>query len=69
MTLSTVLAEEAAKQALILPIWAFPTVAAVFFILGAIITFTYRDVANRHSHKTSAADAHDGHDAHGGHGH
>jgi len=56
-------AEEHAQQALALPIWAFPTIAAVFFIVGAIITFTYRDVANRHSHKTGTGDS--SHDAHG----
>jgi len=67
MTFSLVLAaEEHVAQALALPIWAFPAIAAAFFIVGGIITFTYRDVANRHSHKTGQADAHD---SHGGHGH
>ena len=66
MSFSIVLAEEAAKQELFLPIWAFPTIAAAFFLVGAIITFTYRDVANRHSHKTRAGETHDDH---GGHGH
>ncbi|OJX70177.1 MAG: hypothetical protein BGO95_04035 [Micrococcales bacterium 73-13] len=70
MTLSLVLAaEEHAPQALALPIWAFPTIAALFFAVGAIIVFTYRDVANRHSHKHAAGAAHEDHDAHGGHGH
>jgi len=63
MTLGTVVAEEAAKQALILPLWAFPAIAAAFFIIGAIITFGYRDVANRHSHKAGTGDT--THDAHG----
>ena len=49
-----------------MPIWAFPAIAAVFFIVAGLITFTYRDVANRHSHKTGGAHEHD---AHGGHGH
>ncbi len=69
MTFATVLAEEVAKQQLILPIWAFPTIAALFFIVGAIIVFTYRDVANRHSNKTQGDEAHDDHSEHGGHGH
>ncbi len=69
MTFSTVLAEEAAKQALFLPIWAFPLIAALFFAVGAVIVFTYRDVANRHSQKTKGDDAHGGHGAAGGHGH
>jgi len=64
MTFSTVVvAEEAAKQALALPLWAFPLIAAAFFVIGAIITFSYRDVANRHSHKTGSGDS--SHDAHG----
>jgi len=72
MTFSLVLAaaEEHAQQQLALPIWAFPTIAALFFILGAIVVFSYRDVANRHSDKLGAAES-EGHDAHGagGHGH
>jgi len=68
MTFSLVLAaaEEHVPQALVMPIWAFPAIAAVFFIVAGVITFTYRDVANRHSHKTGGAPEHD---AHGGHGH
>ncbi len=56
MTFTTILADEVAKQALFLPVWAFPLIAASFFALGAIITFTYRDVANRHSQKTGGKD-------------
>ncbi len=64
MTLTTVvLAEEVAKQALFFPLWVFPLIAAAFFGLGAIIVFTYRDVANRHSQKTGGTDD-EGHDAH-----
>lgn len=65
MSFSIVLAEEVAKQELFLPIWAFPAIAAAFFVVGAVITFTYRDVANRHSHKTDTAASHDDHDGHG----
>ena len=61
-----VLAAEVVKQELFLPIWAFPAIAAAFFVVAGVITFTYRDVANRHSHKTQAAESHDDH---GGHGH
>jgi predicted small integral membrane protein len=66
MSFSIVAAEEVAQQALFLPIWAFPAIAAAFFLVGGIITFTYRDVANRHSNKSHAAESHDDH---GGHGH
>ncbi len=66
--LSTTLAEVHEELApLALPIWAFPLIAALFFIVTGLITFSYRDVANRHSDKVGAADAHDGHAA-GGHG-
>ena len=67
-TAAAVVAEEAAKQALFFPLWVFPAIAAAFFAVGAIITFTYRDVANRHANKTGGDAAHDahgeGHDAH-----
>jgi len=69
MTFASVFIAEAAQQQLFLPIWAFPTIAALFFIVGAIIVFTYRDVANRHSHKTQGDDAQSEHGEHGGHGH
>ena len=62
--LYALLAESAPAQ-LVLPNWAFPAIAGAVFLLLAIITWSYRDVANRHSDKTSGASAHS--DA--GHGH
>ena len=47
-------AEEPAP--LILPPIAFAGIAAGVFILLAFITWSYRDVANRHSDKTSDSD-------------
>lgn len=42
---------------LVLPIWAFPAIAAAIFLLLAVITWSYRDVAHRHNDKTSGAAA------------
>ena len=52
--LYALLAEEAPAQ-LVLPAWAFPAIAAAVFILLAFVTWSYRDVANRHSDKTNGA--------------
>lgn len=38
---------------LVLPVWAFPTIAAAIFLLLAVVTWSYRDVHHRHSDKTS----------------
>jgi hypothetical protein len=48
---------------LVLPVWAFPTIAAVIFFVLAVVTWSYRDVAHRHNDKTSA-DAGSHQDAH-----
>ncbi|WBU38979.1 hypothetical protein [Homoserinibacter sp. YIM 151385] len=47
---------------IIMPPIAFAIVAAVVFIGLALVTFSYRDVANRHSDKVGDAPE-------GGHGH
>ena len=39
---------------LILPIWAFPVIAAAIFLILAVVTWSYRDVYHRHGDKTSA---------------
>ena len=64
MLLLSLLAEEAAAP-LVMPNWAFPLIAASVFALLGFITWSYRDVANRHSDKTG------GHSDHtdAGHGH
>ena len=56
---------EAAPAQLVMPNWAFPLIAAGIFTLLGFITWSYRDVANRHSDKTGGASGHS--DA--GHGH
>lgn len=48
---------------LVLPIWAFPTIAAGIFLALALVTWSYRDVAHRHNDRTSA-DASSHQDAH-----
>ena len=51
----------------------FGIIAFAVFCILALVTFTYRDVANRHAGKAQAyAKAHAGHDGHddgAGHGH
>jgi hypothetical protein len=63
-TLLLVSAEEAPAQ-LVLPNWAFPAIAAAVFLTLGLVTWSWRDVANRHSNKTGSASEHS--DA--GHGH
>jgi heme/copper-type cytochrome/quinol oxidase subunit 2 len=36
-------------------------IAAAFFLVLAIVTWSYRDVANRHADKTAGHDSHAGH--------
>jgi hypothetical protein len=61
---TTVLAEAATHVELPFPTIVFALIAAVIFIALGLVTWSYRDVANRHSHKTTAGS----HDSHG-HGH
>ncbi len=56
---------EAAPAQLVLPNWAFPAIAAAVFIILGFVSWSWRDVANRHSDKTDGAAGHS--DA--GHGH
>jgi hypothetical protein len=39
---------------LVLPVWAFPAIAAGVFLLLALVTWSYRDVYHRHNDKASA---------------
>jgi len=63
MSLLTLILAEAHEELaeLIAPAWVFPLIAAVFFVLVAAVTWSFRDVAHRHNDKTSGADAHGGH--------
>jgi len=55
-----VLASEEELAPLIMPNWAFPLIAIIVFIALAVVIYSFRDVANRHSHKAAAADDHHG---------
>ncbi len=56
--LSTLLAETHEELApMVAPPWVFAAIAAAIFIMLAFVTYSYRDVANRHSDKTSGQDA------------
>lgn len=46
---------------LIMPPLAFAAIAAAIFLVLAIVTWSYRDVANRHSDKTGGDTSHDAH--------
>jgi hypothetical protein len=59
-TLALVAEEELSP--IFMPPIAFAGIAAAIFILLALVTFSYRDVANRHADKLSD-------DADAGHGH
>jgi len=60
--LVTVLAEAEPHELapLLMPPIAFAGVAVAFFALLGFVTWSYRDVANRHANKASK-----GHDSHG----
>lgn len=64
MTLFATIAAQTEELApLIMPPAAFALIAiSIFFLLG-LVSWSYRDVANRHSNKTSGS----GHDSHGAH--
>jgi hypothetical protein len=65
--LSTLIAETHEELApLIAPPWVFALIAAIVFIVLALVTYSYRDVANRHSDKVAEHDAHGGAQGHGG---
>lgn len=55
-----VLAAGEAKLALFFPAWVFPLIAAFVFVALGVVVWSFRDVSNRHSHKTggSAASGH-----------
>ena len=62
MTLATViLASEEELAPLIAPPEVIAGVGALVFLMMGLVTFAYRDVANRHSNKTTNAPT--GHDA------
>jgi uncharacterized membrane protein len=51
------LAEQPEELApMIAPPWVFAAIAAAIFITLAFVSYSFRDVANRHSDKTSSTD-------------
>jgi heme/copper-type cytochrome/quinol oxidase subunit 2 len=50
-----VLAAEEAKIELFFPAWVFPLISVVVFAALAFVVYSYRDVANRHSHKVDGS--------------
>lgn len=65
LLLAVAASEEAAP--LVMPNWAFPLIAFIVFLIMGIVAWSFRDVANRHAHKTHTADAHHGANEHAGH--
>jgi heme/copper-type cytochrome/quinol oxidase subunit 2 len=65
----TVLAAEEAPAQLFMPTWAFPLVMVVIFVVLALISWSFRDVANRHADREPfPADPHAPHgDEHAAH--
>lgn len=43
------------------PPWMFGVAFLVVFLALGLVTYSYRNVANRHSHKTPPAGSHGGH--------
>lgn len=50
---------EAAEHAPAVPAFIFPVVAAAVFLLLGFVTWSFRDVAYRHSHKFEATRHHE----------
>lgn len=65
MSFATILLAEAATHVeLPMPTWMYGVIALIAFVFLGVATFSYRDVANRHSAKASARA-----EAEAGHGH
>jgi heme/copper-type cytochrome/quinol oxidase subunit 2 len=56
LSIAMAVAEHEELAPLIMPPAAFAGIAAAVFVVLAFITWSYRDVANRHSDKVSASD-------------
>ena len=56
--LLTLLTEEAPAH-LFMPNWAFAAIAAGVFVVLGFISWSYRDVANRHADKTTFSGEHE----------
>lgn len=52
MSFLSILAQEEHLAPLIMPNWAFPLTGAIIFTILGFVTWSFRDVANRHSQRT-----------------
>ena len=52
--LTTLLAAAETHVELPMPTWAYGAIALAVFLVLAIVAWSYKDVANRHSHRASA---------------
>lgn len=60
LLLAVAAAEEQAP--LLMPNWAFALTAFIIFAVLGLVTWSFRDVANRHAHRVgSGSDEHAGH--------
>jgi hypothetical protein len=55
MSVIAVLAAEEHLAPLMMPNWAFALTAFVIAVFLGFVTWSFRDVANRHSHRTRAS--------------
>jgi hypothetical protein len=54
------LAAEEAPAELFMPAWAFPLIVAIAFVVLAFVSWSFRDVSNRHADREPfPADPHD----------
>ncbi|MFM5904546.1 MAG: hypothetical protein ACKORF_00335 [Micrococcales bacterium] len=53
-----ILAEEAAGTGSAFPTWVMGAIAMAVFVLLGVVTWSYRDVANRHDHKNNNSSGH-----------
>ena len=58
MLLLAIAAAEEHAAPLLMPNWAFALTAFLVFLILGVVTWSFRDVANRHSHRVDAADDH-----------
>ncbi|WP_349897111.1 hypothetical protein [Parafrigoribacterium soli] len=58
MSLLNSVVAAATETQLVAPTWVFPIVAASAFIALGFITWSYRDVANRHSDRVRSGASH-----------
>lgn len=67
MLLLAVAAAEEHAAPLFMPNWAFALTAFIIAVFLGIVTWSFRDVANRHAHKVASDNPHSGASEHAGH--